>query len=148
MNMTDLSMKNNKLFSLMFIAIVFLAGCSFGSGREVKSKLEYLDGRNWEKSQFTIGNAQLPTKMKTIDTVIKGAVYKNGLAPLKFTSIYLIKDNKIIATTLTNHLGIFKLQGIIPNGNYILKVDSKPNSWEKEINIDKYELNGLELNIN
>jgi hypothetical protein len=139
----------NKLILIysIFIISILSTGCSVGNGREVKSKLDYLDGRNWEKSQVTLGNAQIPTRMKRIDTIIEGGVYNNGMVPLKFTIVYLIKDNNIITETSTDHLGNFKIQGYIPNGRYIIKVDSKPYNWEKEINVDKYEIKGLELNI-
>jgi hypothetical protein len=146
-NMTAILKKKVGLLFFLSIIALFLAGCSGGSGREVKSKLEYLDGKNWEKSQFTLGNARIPTGMKEIDTVIEGGVYENGMMPLKFTAIYLIKDSKIISETITDHLGVFKLQGIIPSGRYIIRVDVKPNSWEDEIYVDKSEIKGLELNI-
>lgn len=145
---TDTSQKTIKLIPLIFIVTVILTGCSSTGSREVKSKLEYLDGKNWDKSQFTIGNAQIPTRMKNIETVIEGSVYINEVVPLKFTTVYLIRNGSIVTETSTNHLGVFKLQGNIPNGTYLINVDSKPNSWNREIKIEEYVIKGLELNIN
>lgn len=79
------------LVFLVLSCTAFSTGCSASRGPEVRSKLDYLHGRNWEKSQFKVGGSQVPIGMK--------------------------------------------------------KIDSKLYQWEKEINVDKYEMNDLEFII-
>jgi hypothetical protein len=147
MHMSHTQLNKLNFMLLLFISTSLLIGCSVGSGAEVKSKLDYLNGENWEKSQFTVANAQIPTGIKKIDTVIQGGIYQKGVIPLKFSTVYLLKGNKIIAETTSNHLGIFVLKGYIPNDRYIIKVDYKSYSWKEEITVDRYEIRDLEFNI-
>lgn len=132
---------------LFFLIIISSGSCTVGPDYERKSRLNYLSGEHYE-SRSRVGPVPLILEGKNVKTVIEGAITVNEYTPLRFTRLLLQKDNQTILETTTSQNGLFEFTDYLPNGNYLIKIDSPTLRWEEEIKVDKYELKNLHFNIN
>ena len=88
-------------------------------------------------------------KRKHKDCKISGTVLLKGdsfITPLNRQKVKLINsDEKVVAEAFTQTDGLFKLQGIFPNGSYKLASNSENFVGELKIDIKSYEIHDLKI---
>lgn len=140
--------------NLVFIVFVFVfVSCiSKGPGKEVKSKLGYLNGETYGGTNNIVPGAGIPVgywDVKNRTTTIKGSVvYKsNGMFfPLGNQKVYLKnKDGKTIQEVLVSSGGDFTFTGKIPNGEYKVVIGGKKYSGDTVIVVNEYMIKGVRL---
>jgi hypothetical protein len=143
----------HKLISILILSALIFSSCSTHTKKEMKSDLiYYLSGENYRKvvsiGNFGVGHVGIPIGMKAKRTVIQGTVLEKGLSPIKFERLLLTQDNKTILQTTTKSDGSFKFEGVIPTGDYFIKLETTRYYLKKNITVGNYEIEGLELDVN
>ena len=147
MQTTPLSLARKTTYGILLFFCLFTVSCAIGPDSERKSKLNYLSGEHYESTVNMGGVVPIVVQSKKVNTTIAGTVLLNEYNPLKFTTLLLQNNNKTILETRTDNKGLFKFNGYLENGEYVIKTYMEKYALEKTIKVDKYKIEGLLFKI-
>jgi hypothetical protein len=130
---------------------LILPSCSIHNKRKLESISYHLNGENYRKAKIrnlVLSDVEIPIGLKEKKTTIQGTVFVKGLSPVKFETLLLTQDSKTILQTTINIDGSFKFEGVVPNGDYSIILDSTQYYLKKDITVGNYNIEGLELKVN
>lgn len=139
--------------AILVLALIALPACVRGKVQEKKSALNMLNGEHYEspvQATGAGGNAivALPVlHAKVNDTIVTGkltiedplAVVPNDL------SLQLWSEGKLVSETHPAKTGDFQLKGDFANGFYMLKVASKKYRGERDLRIEGFNIEGVDI---
>jgi hypothetical protein len=131
--------------SLICLLVLSFSGCIVrGPKTENKTPLAALNGKSYDVSEDSGGQRLLVPILTKKDraSVIEGRLeMKNGIAsvPLRFVKIGLFDSGeKLVTESTTDPSGIFRLNGIVPNGSYKVKVLSEKYRGSATVDVKDY----------
>lgn len=138
---------------LLVLLLFALPACVRGKVQEKKSALNMLNGEHYESPLQATGsgdNAILPVPIlhaKVNDTIVTGrltiedplAVVPNDL------TLQLWNDGELVSETRPAKTGDFQLKGDFPNGFYLVKVASKKYRGERDLRIEGFNIEGVQV---
>jgi len=145
----------------LFVISCLTQSCAYGPKTEKKSRLNYLSGEHYEGQGPTVSDLPgvkdmqevrdypfmegipLFYKRKEVPTVITGTVVIDEFRPLKYKSLELLLDGNVILKTITDHVGAFKFSGMLPNGQYLIKIEDENFASEQPVTVDQYEVDNV-----
>ncbi len=135
-----------KLIVLSLLSLT-LGACAFGPKNEKKSKLNYLNGKHYQKQGSVLGVPFL--KREGVATHISGQLQlKTSSLPLPLANKTLILKNenhKEVSRTQTKSDGSFSFHETINNGVYFIESMGSNYKLNQKINIHKYKIDNLSL---
>ncbi|MBF0297364.1 MAG: hypothetical protein HQK51_01505 [Oligoflexia bacterium] len=163
-----INFKINYKIKIIFIVflLTFVFSCAYGPQQEKKSTLNYLNGEHYQSRAnalipIQIGNFISPVPVPFVveriekNTVIKGVAFLRQVdqfgnydLPIRFQKIILLKENITICETTSNNEGFFSFSAPLNNGIYTIKLSNDKFNIEKNINVNSYSLEKVELIAN
>jgi hypothetical protein len=127
----------------IIIFTLIVSSCAYGPTQEKKSALNYLNGEHYDRSAVIFGVPVIERKTK--ETVISGRIQMDDpFAKIPGdVQLSLMSGEKIISTAHAGKSGIFKLQGVFSDGDYLLKAISTSLAGVVSLKINSYQMNDV-----
>lgn len=142
------------LFLTLLLSVAFLiSSCAYGPKVEHKTPLDVLNGENYEASKEGPTTVVVPiVKRKERMTHIQGRLMTADVTmlsvPLRFVPIDLVSaKDEVLQQIRTENDGSFEFSAVMPNGDYLLRVESPKYFGQTKIAVNAYEIKNVLLKV-
>jgi hypothetical protein len=127
---------------------ILISSCSHTSKVSESSAVQALNGNNYQSPVSGAGGGLSLRDGYSITRISGELLYEGGAAmpePLRYQKIVLMRDQKAIARVMTDAGGAFVIAAEIPNGVYVITLDSTLYKVHQLLRVDKYKIEGLRV---